>query len=289
MRMGERSQRSSYAAAVFGPVLTICPFFIVLFWAAMARPVEPVVPRPRVDREQADRALRSLLRRERRNELSARQQALLRVWMGTGQLDIRRARTGQDSPELASAQRTLRRTCAELKTEIGVPATLAVGDVIAARLVRALMRLETEPIAARREAEAVGGRFLERALHAGLVTRRGRLAAHPIVPAVVAKTGFRLECAFAAEDDLTPIELAALDEFRIEFAQGAPVAMETYAAARFGQHDSAYPVASAQAAFLTRRGEVAAAIGILEDAASQDPANRTLRNNLRYLMARADQ
>jgi hypothetical protein len=261
--------------------LLVPPVFLPIILCVVDRAVEPSLPLPHLDAEEAERHLRLTAATVAATTAESDEADLVDAWQKLQAAELAERRSaGQGKSQLAAAQQAMREGCRAVASASSTERLFAVGDGVAIAVARAVARLEVDPEDAEREALEMGGGFLARARVSGLVDRHGRLRAHPIVPFALTQMSWRSACGLRIEARLTPIELDAVDVFRIQFGLRLPLETRIASVRRFASRHGSYPQEQALAALFLEAGDPSAAAEELSSALARSPRNLALRSYL---------
>ena len=283
-RFGEAFARTRGDMLVVGTGLVALSIVLPLIICTLPRPVEPPLPLPRLDRDEADRHLQSLAARIDNEEISELDTSVMDQW--------RRAvgwSRGQEAEPAEEPSRQLiedvQRGCAEIVGRRGSAHLLHIGDVAALALTRATTALELGSGERR-------ARFFQMAREVGLLDEGDRLRAHPLVVFALAKASWREKCGIELETGMTPIELDGLDVFLVRFGDrfGQRVRDRTafqerrlQSLERFSKRHPGYPGIRARAALSASENDMGGAVIALREGLMERPRDRALRNYLLYI------
>jgi hypothetical protein len=111
------------------------------------------------------------------------------------------------------------------------------------------------------------------------------LDVHPLVVFALAKLGWQRSCGLGDEADLEPLEIQAIDLFRIRFGHRLPPLARLAAVRQWTERNPAYRSARAQAALMLTARQPELALEVLREAALQQPDDRALRNHFIFVQS----
>lgn len=268
-------------AWLVAPGLLVPPIFLPIILCLVDHATAPAVPLPVLDAREATAFLQTTGRAAARRGLGDDEVELVDSWRALVRAELAERRAGESTKtRLAQAQQAMRDRCKAVAAGDELERVLAAGTWVAHALVRAVVRLEVAPEEAERDAAALGGAFLESARASGLVDRRGRLRAHPIVPYALVQLRWRSACGLQPEEGMTPLELDGVDVFRIRFGRRLAPATRLAAVRRFSDRHRSFPREQALTALLLEAGDPVAAAEEIRPALARSPGNLALRSYL---------